>query len=271
MFSFARPLAAVVAGLGLSLAAHALELAKYPQVFVAPQGMEVVLAPSSDGKQALVRVSGINDPIDKVVFLSQLEQQGAGREVYATRIDGRNYGLLHKTQQAYRGGEQYVVYLPGKRDGVALAFHEEKTNAFKVAELQASYERQQKQGVQDKLARFDRNKRLASVQADLTKADQDASTACGAPVKTTVDWASIDDEKLQTLSIGSFCGVVASQLESMCSNTPAFKAKAAGLGQVQCRFAPELKIRVEGQQVVFTTEKDAPNLDDLGRLFLRNQ
>ncbi|MBV7541733.1 hypothetical protein [Acidovorax sp. sic0104] len=271
MFSLVRPIAALAACAGFTLSAHALELAKYPQVFVAPQGVEVVLAPSADGKQALVRVSGINDPIDKVVFLSNLEQQGAGREVYSTRIDGRNYGLLHKNHQPYRGGDQYVVYLPGKRDGVPLAFHEEKTKSFKVADLQTSFERQQKQGLQDKLARFDRNKRLAGVQADLTKTDQEASAACGVPVKTTVDWASIDDEKLQTLSIGSFCGVVASQLESMCSNTPAFKAKASSLGQVQCRFAPELKIRVEGSQVVFSTEKDAPNQDDFVRQFLRNQ
>ncbi len=271
MRAFIRPFALAVAGLAATLAAHALELAKYPQVFVAPQGMEVVVAPSADGKQALVRVSGINDPIDQVVFLANLETSGSSREVYSTRIDGRSYGLLHKQRSPYRSDEQYVVYLPGKRDGVALAFHEDKSKAFKVADLQASYERQQKQGVQEKLARFDRNKRLAGIQADLAKADQDATTACGTPVKTTVDWATIDDEKLQTLSIGSFCGVVASQLESMCRNTPAFKPTAAGLGQVQCKFAPQLKIRVEGQQVVFATEKDAPNQDDFVRQFLRNQ
>jgi hypothetical protein len=271
MFAFIRPLAVAAAGLGIALAAQAMELAKYPKVFVGPQGVEVVLAPSVDGKQALVRVSGINDPIDQVVFLSNVERQGAARDVYSTRIDGRNYGLLHKQTDAYVGGDNYVVYLPGKRDGVVLAFHEDKTKAFKLADLQASYERQQKQGVQEKLARFDRNKRLASAQADLTKADQDASAACGTPVKTTVDWASIDDEKLQTLSIGSFCGVVASELESLCRNTPAAKAKMASLGQVQCKFASALKIRVEGQQVVFTTEKDAPNQEDFVRQFLRNQ
>ncbi len=271
MRAFIRSFALSLAGLGAALAAQALELAKYPQVFVAPQGVEVVLAPSADGKQALVRVSGINDPIDQVVFLANLEQQGAAREIYSTRIDGRNYGLLQKQSHPYRGGEQYVAYLPGKRDGLVLAFHEDKSKAFKLAELQASYERQQKQGVQEKLARFDRNKRLAGVQADLDKADQDATAACGTPVKTAVDWATIDDEKLQALSIGSFCGVVASELESMCRNTPAFKATAAGLGQVQCRFAPQLKIRVEGQQVVFSTEKDAPNQNDFVRQFLRNQ
>ena len=37
----------------LSLNASALELAKYPQVFDAGQGVSVQLAPSADGKQAL--------------------------------------------------------------------------------------------------------------------------------------------------------------------------------------------------------------------------
>ena len=267
---FIRPLAVSLAFVCAALTAHAQELAKYPQVFVAPQGVEVVLAPTMDGKQALVRVSGINDPIDKVVFLSQLEQQGSAREVYATVLDGRSYGLLQKHQQAYRNGEQYVVYLPGKRDGLPLTFSDEKSKAFNLAELQANYKKQQQQGVQEKLARFDRSKRLAAAQADLAKADQEAAASCGAPVKTTVDWATIDDEKLQSLSIASFCGVVASELDSMCRNTPSFKNTAAGLGQVQCKFAGQLKIRVENQQVLFSTEKEAPNQGEFVRQFLRN-
>ncbi len=267
---FFRTLAVSLVGLCATMAAQALELAKYPQVFVAPQGVEVVLAPTADGKQALLRVSGVNDPIDQIVFLSQLEQQGSAREVFATTLDGRSYGLLQKQSLPYRGGEQYVVYLPGKRDGMPLAFSEEKSKAFKLADLLASFKSQQKQGLQDKLARFDRNKRLASAQAELAKADEAAAAACGTPLKTQVDWATIDDEKLQTLSIGSFCGVVASELESMCRNSPAFKGTASTLGTVQCKFAPQLKIRVENQQVLFSTERDAPNQGDFVRQFLRN-
>ena len=271
MRPFTRLLPVALACSFAAMAAHAIELAKYPQVFVAPQGVEVVLAPTADGKQALVRVSGINDPIDQVVFLSTRESQGSAREVYTTRIDGRSYGLLHKQNHAYRGGDQYVVYLPGQRDGVSLAFSDDKSKAFKLADLQASYERQQKQGVQEKLGRFDRNKRLAGAQAELAKLDQAASASCGTPVKTTVDWAGIDDEKLQTLSIPSFCGVVASEIDSACRNSPQFKPMAAGLGQIQCHFGPRLKIRVESQQVVFSTEKDAPNQEEFVRQFLRNQ
>lgn len=271
MHSLTRSLTMTLVGSVAALGSHAVELAKYPQVFVAPQGIEVVLAPTADGKQALVRVSGINDPIDQVVFLSSREPQGSAREVYSTRIDGRNYGLLHKQSHAYRGGDHYVVYLPGKRDGVTLAFSDDKSKAFRVAELQASYERQLKQGLQEKLGRFDRNKRLEGAQAELAKIDQDASASCGTAVKTTVDWSSIDDEKLQNLSIPSFCGVVASEIDSLCRNTPQFKPTANSMGQVHCHFGPRLKIRRENQQVVFSTEKDAPNQEEFVRQFLRNQ
>lgn len=270
MHALVRPVVVSIACLA-GVAAHALELAKYPQVLVGAQGIEVVLAPATDGKQALVRVSGINDPIDQVVFLTTKEIQGSAREAYTTQLDGRSYGLLHKQTYGYGGGDSYTVYLPGKRDGIALAFHEEKSKALKLPDLQASYDRQQKQGIQEKLARFDRNKRLAGAQADLSQMDKDATTACGVPVKTTVDWTSIDDEKLQQLSISGYCGAVASEMESLCRSIPAFKPTASKLNQIQCQFATQLKITADNGKVIFSTEKDAPNQGEFVRQFLRNQ
>lgn len=126
-------------------------------------------------------------------------------------------------------------------------------------------------GVQQKLAEFDRNQAVARAGTALTEADQDASSACDTPVKATVQWASIDDEKLQTLSIGGFCGEVASQLASMCKSNPDFKNTAKTLGQVQCQFGPTLKIRLQDKQVVFSTEKNASNQGEFVQQFLRNQ
>lgn len=255
----------------LSTLASAQDLAAYPQVFSGPQGLEVVLAPTTDGKAALMRVSGVNHPLDKVVFLGTLERRGSNTEAYVTTLDGRDYGLVQKQSHRYGSGEQYVTYLPGKQEAVALAFDEKKSKAFNTAELKASYARQHKDGVQEKLARFDRDKRLATLQAALVGTDQSASTACGSPVKTVVDWKSIDDDKLKTLSISSFCGEVASQMDSLCRNQATFKPKAAAIGQIQCQFGPELKLRVEGQKLVFTTHQDAPNQGDFVHQFLRNQ
>ncbi len=254
-----------------SLAAGAQDLAAYPQVFSGPQGLEVVLAPTTDGKAALMRVSGINSPIDKVIFLGQLERRGGSTDAYVTMLDGRSYGLVQKQGNRYGSGEQYVTYLPGRQEAVALAFDEKKSKAFNTAELKTTYTLQQKDGVQERLARFDRNKHLARAQAELTSTDQAASASCGSPVKTAVDWQSIDDDKLKTLSIQSFCGEVASQMDRMCKSDAAFKPKAAALSQVQCQFGPELKLRVDGQKLVLTTHQDAPNQGDFVHQFLRNQ
>lgn len=253
------------------LAVQALELAKYPKVFTARQGVELVLAPSADGKQALLSVSGINHPIDQVVFLAELQPQGRSRDVYTLQLDGRAYALLHREASAYSDAEHYVAYLPGLHDGVPLAFHADKSKAFKPGELQARYEQQHQQGVQEKLARFDRAKRQESYRAELAQADKDASAACSTSVQTSVDWAGIDDEKMQTLSISSFCGEVAAQMERLCQNVPTFKATAATLGQVQCQFGPQLKLRVENQRLVFHIAKEAPNQGEFVQQFLRNQ
>jgi hypothetical protein len=188
-----------------------------------------------------------------------------------TTLDGRSWGLVQKQTGRYEGAERYVAYLPGRQGAVDLVFDERKSKALNTAELKATYARQQKEGVQEKLARFDRNKRVASAQADLTKADTAAADACGVPVKTSVDWQAIDDDKLQKLSIAGYCGEVASQLENMCKSTATFKAKAASLAQIQCQFGADMKLRAEGPKLVFTTHQDAPNQGDFVQQFLRNQ
>ena len=252
--------------------AAALELAPYPKVFSGPEGVEVVLAPSTDGKEALMRISGVNHPIDKVVFLGQLQRWGGSTDAFVTTIDGRDSGLVQKLASPYGGGERYVAYVPGRKGALELSFSENKSKALKPADLKASYDRQQQQGVQQKLARFDREKQLAYSREQLAEIDKDASTSCGAPVNTTVDWAAIGDEQLKTLSVHSYCGAVASGLGSLCRDTSAgFKPRAAALGQITCQFGSELKARVEGGKLVFTTAESAPNQDDFIRQFLRNQ
>lgn len=255
----------------VSAGASAIELATYPQVYSGPQGMEVVLAPAKDGKQALMRVTGINDPIDKVVFLGTLEQRGASTQAYVTPLDGRDYGLVHKQANTYGGGERVVVYLPGQQGATALSFDERKSKALKTAELEAAYQRQQKEGVQARLARFDKDKRVRFTTSELQRADQTASESCGSQVKTSVDWNSISEEQMKALSISGYCGEVASQLDHLCRSAPAFKPKVAALGQVNCSFGQELKLRAENNGIAFTTQQDAPNQGDFILQFLRNQ
>lgn len=250
----------------------ALELGAYPKVFSGPEGTEVVLAPTADGKAALFRISGVSHAVDKVVFLAQLDRRGGSNEAFVTTFDGRESAMVQKKAADYGGGDRYVAYLPGTQKELDLSFNEKKSKSFKSADLLAAYEKQKQQGVQEKLARFDRNKSVTYGREKLNTIDKEAGASCGVPIKTSVDWNAIDDDKLKNLSVHSFCGVVAKNMQRLCSDDGgAFKKKAAALGQIECQFGPELKARVVGQKVVFTTESNAPNQDDFVREFLRNQ
>lgn len=252
----------------LTLNASALELAKYPQVFDAGKGISVIVAPSSDGKQALIQVSGINHPLDEVVLLTAIKDRGNDDRDYTTTLDGSAYNMLIKRQGW--GGERYQLYLPST-DGFELGFDETKSKETKPASLLALYEQQNKKGIQDKLSSFDREKRVADFTQQLQQIDQDASKACGTPLVTKVEWSAIDDDKLKRLSVPSFCGEVASQLASLCQNGDEQKAVAKGLKTVQCSFAQKLKLRENDATLSFTTHEKAPNQGDFINAFLRNR
>lgn len=263
-----KQLAIVCTATLFSLHASALELAKHPQVFDAGQGVSLALAPSADGKQALVQVKGINHPLDEVVFLTQVHDLGNEQSDYGIRLDGRDYNLLNK-RRAW-GGESLQLNLP-KTQGFDLSFNETKTQAFKSSDLLALYQRQDKDGVQARLAAFDRKKRLQAYNDALQQMDREASEACGTPLSTQVKWDAIDDEKLIGLSVPSFCGEVVNQLAYLCGRTDAFKAEAKSIKGVECSFGEAMKLREEQGQLRFTTHPDEANQGDFINAVLRNR
>ncbi|MGP9823446.1 hypothetical protein ACT048_03115 [Ectopseudomonas khazarica] len=137
----------------LSLHVSAVELAKYPQVFDAGQGISLALAPSADGTQALVQVRGINHPLNEVVFLTDIRELGNEQSDYRIRLEGRDYNLLNK-RRAW-GGESYLLNLPNTQ-GFELHYDEGKTNSLKTSDLLELYQKQEKDGLQARLAAFER-------------------------------------------------------------------------------------------------------------------
>ena len=253
---------------GASTAASAQTLAKHGFAFKGGRGQSVVLAPTADDKAALVQIKGVNNPVDGVVFLADKVIEGE-RAVYRTQVDGRAMNLLRLEDP--RNWSSTTAYLPGVRDGVALAYDERAAKALSLGALKAEYDKQKKAGVQDKLARFDRGGAEAAQQKALAETDATASQACGAQVKTTVNWSALSDDQLQRLSISGYCGTVANAVRSLCSSDAAFKAQALSNAQIQCQFGEKLNLRRDGQQLVFTTQEKAPNQDDFALQFLRNQ
>lgn len=262
-------LSLLIASVFLTANASALELAKYPKVFTTGKGVSVIVAPSSDEGQALVQVRGINNPLDEVVLLTDVKQRGQQESDYATTLDGSVHVLLGQRQSW--GGESYQLYLPGNREPLYLGFDEQASKAVKPTELLALYEKQKKDGVQDTLAHFDRDKRQQYHVERLQQMDAEASASCGSPVKTEVDWKGLDEQLLKELSISGFCGEVVNQLGNLCSSSSEFKKQAASLNTVQCSFGSAMKVREQDGRIVFTTERGAANQGDFINAFLRNR
>lgn len=252
----------------LSFQVCALELARHSQVFDTGQGVSLALAPSADGKQALVQVRGINHPLDEVVFLTDVQELGNEQRDYGIRLDGRDYNLLNK-RRAWRG-ESYQLNLPNTQ-GFELIYDEEKSKALEPSTLLALYEKQEKDGVQARLAAFDRKQRVADYSARLQEMDSEASKACGTPLATQVDWSALSDEQLLGLSVPSFCGEVVSQMAYLCEKDDRYKAEAKTLEGVDCRFGERLKLREKDGRLQFTTHADEANQGDFINAILRNR
>jgi hypothetical protein len=251
-----------------SLQVAALELAKHPQAFDAGQGVSLILAPSADGRQALVQVRGINHPLDEVVFLTQVRELGHEQSDFAIRLDGRDYNLLNR-RRAW-GGESYQLNLPDT-PGFELGYDQAQTQALNLDELLALYQRQERAGLQARFAAFDRKKRLQDYSQRLQQMDREASQACDTPLATRVDWNAIDDERLMSLSVPHFCGEVVRQIAYLCERAAPYKAEARSIKGVECRFGEAMKLREENGQLLFTTRKDEPNQGDFINAILRNR
>ena len=250
----------------LSFNSYALELAKYPIELSSGDGVNVVIAPTTDKKQALVKVTGINHEIDGITFLTDYKPHGSNN-AYKYTYDGTERSLI-SISEGYRCCT-YTLYIPETRDGTYLGKKEESNPAL-VAELKAQYEQQLNEGVQAKLANFNRKKHLAYQQEKITTANSDIDKQCGLKIETTVDWKTIDDKILQAYAVGSFCSQVANEMVSMCKKDASFKNDIDHISTIECQFTDQLKLRQNSKTLTFKTAPKAPNQSQFIQSYLLN-
>jgi hypothetical protein len=255
-----------MACLFLSFNIYALELAKYPIELSSGDGVNVVIAPTTDKKQALVKVTGINHEIDGITFLTDYKPHGSNN-AYKYIYDGSERSLV-SVSEGYRCCT-YTLYIPETRDGTYLGKKEESNPAL-VAELKAQYEQQLNEGVQAKLANFNREKHLAYQQEKITTANSDIDKQCGLKIETTVDWKTIDDKTLQAYAVGSYCSQVANEIISMCKKDENFKSDIAHINTIECQFTDKLKLRQNSKTLTFKTAPKAPNQSQFIQSYLLN-
>ena len=268
----ARLVAMALAGMAC-LPAMAQQLAKHAAAFKGDRGVSVVVAPTADDKAALVRVQGINHPVDGVVFLADKVADNK-RLAYRATLDGQPWNIV-VTEDMSSWGSSYsrtMAYVPpNMRDGVGLYFDEKAAKGVDLAGLTKTYQQQKAQGVQAKLAQFDRSKSVANTEQRLQEADGRAAQSCGAPIKTTVNWGSFTEEHMRRISVAGYCQTVADAMRALCTSDSAFKAKAAQNAHITCQLGDKLNLNRQGDQTVFTTQEGAPNQDDFALQYLRNQ
>lgn len=256
-----RTLSAFVAPVALallSLSAYALELGDRPLALVSDSDLEAVVVHTADNSQALVKLSGVNHPLDGVVMLAGIEEREDGSRAYRAEVDGKLRSLLVYAS-SYWAPTDYTAYVPGQQEPYAVNVNEERSSQINLDQLMAQYEQQKSKGVQAELARFDRGKALQRQQSALQAIDESASTVCGSPVTTRVDWAALTNEQLNNLNISGYCGQVAAEMEYLCLSDDGFKERVREISEVACGFADSLNLGRDGQKVVFQTREDARN------------
>lgn len=242
----------------LSLSTHALELGDSPLALVGENGLEAVVAPTADGNQALVKLSGLDHPLNDVVMLADVEQRDNDGRAYRAEVDGKQRSLVVYAK-SYWAPTDYTAYVPGQQEPHAVKADEERSARIDIDELAAEYEKQMNEGVQDGVARFDRTKAVERQQKALAAIDESASKVCGTQVSTQVDWDSLSNDQLSNLNISGYCGQVASEMEYLCLSSDSFKERVKEVSEVECGFADSLNLSQDDQTLVFQTEKDASN------------
>ncbi|MBB1409833.1 hypothetical protein [Pseudoalteromonas sp. SG44-17] len=246
---------------------YAIELQKYPLVLESSSGEQVTIINTLDNSQALVKVVGVNSPIDEVVFLTALKPHGS-IQAYKYTFDGEQRALVTK-EQGYSCCS-YTLYLPNSRQAIYLSELKDKRAKGISEDTYAQYISQLEQDIQLKLAKFDRDNAIKQSQIALTDASKELNLQCEKDIATSVNWQALDDKTLQTYAVGAYCAQVANSLAKQCQQSAKFKAKVQQFNQVDCEFSNELKLRHTDSLIKFTTAPKAPNQQQFVDAYFRN-
>lgn len=245
----------------------ALELQKYPIVLESPLGEQVTIIENHDKTQALVKVVGVNHPIDEIVFLTDLLPHGS-IQAYKYTYDGQQRALVTR-EQGYRCCS-FSLYLPDTNKAIYLSELKDKRNKAISEDTYAQYKMQLNKGVQAQLALFNRARAIDSLTSALTDADETLAKHCGRKITTKVNWHELDNSTLQTYAVGAYCAQVANVLGKQCQNSALFKAKIKPFESVDCSFSDELKLRHTHNTINFKTAPKEPNQIQFVEAYFRN-
>jgi hypothetical protein len=229
------------------------------KVYSGDEGVQaaiVFLRPRSDAK-ALVQISGTNGVFDGKARLHRVSDEGS-RTNYIGRYRGRDF----YTVQVRNG--QYQLWTPERNEAIALKYDEAKSKALDAEAVFAAYRKQTQDGSLAALERFDREQRIKDAEKRLGESAAETNKACGGKLAVSVDWSSVSDELLGSLSIPSFCGAPLTVMRSLCESA-AGRAELATVRKLDCRFAADLALERKGDVLAWSTANEGANQEELVR------
>ncbi len=224
-----------------------------------------------ESKRALIEVAGSDTMLDKLVRLHEREESGRGHGWHSKLKGGAWYTLRFEADR-WSNYEQVVAFIPGRRDGVPLAFDQEASDKANGEDLLNRHLRQSQEGVLAKLEAFDRPEKQAEQEKRFAEYVKAADEACGTHFEATVDWNGIGDEELRTRSVASYFGAPLDALRRFGgrSELEYLKPVIQQIKKVSARLGKRPTLTLSGGEVKFTTAWDASNLDDFAFYALLN-
>lgn len=129
----------------LSLSARALELGDQAEVLTSESGISATLVPTADGSKALLRLNGVDHPLDGVVMLTEVEKRPNDERAYRAEINGKLRSVV-VFARSYWAPTDYTAYIPGREEPYALVADEAGGASVDRKALMAEYQQQMEQG-----------------------------------------------------------------------------------------------------------------------------
>lgn len=216
----------------------------------------VALSPGSEA-EVLIRITGTGNEIDGRVLPYTLDEWSDRRHTYETQVHGYSRYYIHINRPGGRADNEFLeLAVPDKRDEF-YKLEEDKKAELDVEEFLLTYENSKADGSYQKFAAFDRQRDIQRTEESLAKSIESMNEACGSSRTMSIDWPTIDDESLKTLSISSFCSEATEAVTELCTDSRKTAAKWLTLfDDLRCEYAP-MATRLDERTLVFSFDSES--------------
>jgi len=189
-----------------------------------------------EGDRALLRVSGVSNPLAGKVLEHGRELRGRRQEpTYVTRWHGRQRITLQRYSRY--GRASWRVYLPGSLRPRVVRYDAQAAAALDVAAIWKVHFDQHAAGELGRLQRFDRAAEQAAHDRTLAAAAGRMNKVCRAKVAVAIAWPSVSDKTMRSYSVASYCASVVDALREFCGDSAATRRFVAQrIKRVRCHW-----------------------------------